>query len=486
MMMLRLALRSLLAHPGRSAVLAGGFGLGVSVMANLLGIGEVMLEQVRSPGLAGGGDLVIAGDFGHVPSARYVLSGVMTGPPLEGRARAVSPSLRSLVYLVPDDGDPVAVEVRGGIPSLERALEDEETAGVTAWVDTSADGQWVSPVHSDVLRAMDRFHAVPDAPEWADGWAEWLYFNGQAGPTRFYLTFLVGPMRGEGRRAAGVRLQVDDGSRVRSYSEAAEVDAAEVLAGAPDLTIGRNQVRLVDGRYLITLDLLPLRGDITLEASQGRSLPPLSIRGARGWTSGYTVPVMSGALSGRITVGGTAVSLDGGSGYHDHNWGHWTSVSWQWGQVHGEDLSFVYGRVFPPADAADPGRAPGFLMVIGEDGPIGYATRLSIEEDDDPETGEPRRIVVESRGGLGRAPPRGRHRGGGDDPHGSGGIRDRAGLLPAPGAFSRGWSPGRPDHRFHRARICRDVSRTLDKLLEKSEESSRVSPPSVSSVHTLA
>ena len=135
-----------------------------------------------------------------------------------------------------------------------------------------------------------------------------------------------------------------------------------------------------------------------LEVGRGRSLPPLTIRGARGWTSGYTVPVMSGALSGRITVGGTALSLDGGSGYHDHNWGHWTGVSWQWGQVHGEDLSFVYGRVYPPADAADPLRVPGFLMVIGADGPIGYATRLTIEEDDDPETGEPRLVVVESRG----------------------------------------------------------------------------------------
>ena len=181
MMMFRLAVRSLLTHPGRSAVLAGGFGLGVSVMANLLGIGEVMPEQARSPALAGGGDLIIAGDFGEVTSARYVLSGVVAVPPLEGRARVVSPSLRSLVYLVSDDDDPVAVEVRGGIPSLERALEDEETAGVAAWVDTAADGEWASPDHTDVVRAMDRFHAIPDVPEWADGWAEWLYFNGQAG-----------------------------------------------------------------------------------------------------------------------------------------------------------------------------------------------------------------------------------------------------------------------------------------------------------------
>ena len=366
-----------------------------------------MIEQARSPALVGGGDLVIAGDFGQVRSARYITSGVMQTTPLAGRARAVSPSLRSSVYLLPvDDDDPVEIAVRAGIPSLERALGDDETATVAAWTDTAADRKWLSPDLDDVLRAMDRFHAIADAPERADGWAEWLYFNGRAGPTRFNLTFLVGPMRGEGRRAAGVRLQLDDAGRLRSYSASAEVDAVEVLSGAPDLTIGRSQVRLVDGHYRIGLDLPsgddspgapPVTAEIVLQAARGGSLPPLTMRGARGWVSGYTVPVMAGALSGWIAVGGVERSLDGGAGYHDHNWGHWTGVSWQWGQVHGDDLSFVYGRVHPPTDAADPARVPGFLMVVGPDGPIGHATRVSIAEEDDPETGEPRRVVVESR-----------------------------------------------------------------------------------------
>jgi hypothetical protein len=411
--MFRLAVRALLAHPVRSAVLAGGFGLGVSVMANLLGIGEVMLEQVRAPALAGGGDLVIAGELGAVPSARYILTGVIETPPLKGRARVASPTRRSLVYLVPDDGVPVAVTARGGIPSLERALGDTETAAVAVWTDTAADRAWVSTDSVDVVRAMDRFHAIPDAPEWADGWAEWLYFNGQSGQTRFYLTFLVGPERGNDRRTAGVRLQLDHDGRFQSFSEVTDVDAAEVLSEAPDLTIGRSRVRLTGGRYQISLDLPPsdtlpgrdtdggasrVTAEIGLEVGRGRSLPPLTVRGARGWMSGYTVPVMAGALEGQITTGGAELSLDGGSGYHDHNWGHWTGVSWQWGQVQGEDLSFVYGRVHPPAAAADAARIPGFLMVIGADGPIGYSTYVSVEEEDDPETGEPRRIVVESRG----------------------------------------------------------------------------------------
>jgi hypothetical protein len=40
----RLALRSLTAHPVRSLVLAFGFGAGVSVMAILLGVAEVVLQ----------------------------------------------------------------------------------------------------------------------------------------------------------------------------------------------------------------------------------------------------------------------------------------------------------------------------------------------------------------------------------------------------------------------------------------------------------
>ena len=445
MMMFRLALRSLLAHPVRSGVLAGGFGLGVSVMASLLGVGDVMLEQARSPALAGGGDLVIAGDFGEVQSARYILSGVMSAPPLQGRARAVSPSLRSLVYLMPrdEDEDPVAVEVRGGIPSLGRALGNEETAGVAVWTDTAVDREWVSPDHDDVVRAMDRFHAIPDAPEWADGWAEWLYFNGQAGQARFYLTFLIGPMRGEGRRAAGVRLQLDDGGRFRSYSESAEVDAVAVLSGAPDLTIGRSQVRLVDGRYLISLDFPPadvvsgsdttadasgVTGEIALEASLGRSLPPLTIRGARGWTSGYTVPVMSGALSGRLTVGGAELSLDGGSGYHDHNWGALDRCvvamgAGPWG-----------GPVVRLRSGLPTGRrgGPGAHSRILDGHRRGRSDRLrhTVVDRGGRRSGD--RCAAAGRGRVagvhGRAPPRGRHRGRCDDPHGSRGLRGGAGL----------------------------------------------------------
>ena len=451
-MILRLALRSLLTHPIRTLVLACGFGLGVGVMAMLLGVGEVILDQARSPAVSGGGDVVIASSTGELPSARWILSSALRTGGFEKRITAASPSHRATLYLMRAGREDAAVaqgtagaavaqgtggaavaqgtagaavaqgfspvlpiRAHAGIPSLERAIGDPETSPISSWTDAPSDAPWSSPDPGAALAALDRFHPIPDVAARADSWAEWLYFNGHAGDNRFYLTFLVGPKRAGGKRIAGVRLQLDRAGQRSSYSQSQEVNEADVLSNAPNLTIGSNRVRLDGMRYRITLDLprepyavsafrrtsretvQRLTGELLIEASPGRALPPLTIRGAGGWLSGYVVPVMSGRLSGALTVDGKPVVFDDGAGYHDHNWGFWKDVSWRWGQVHHGDLSLVYGRIRPPADAADPERIPGFLAAIGPDGPVGYATNVSIEETNDPVTGHPRTIAVTGR-----------------------------------------------------------------------------------------
>lgn len=401
-MILTLAWRSLAAHPVRSVVLGCGFGLGVAVMATLLGVGEVVLEQSRAPALGGGGDLVVTGMTGPLTSARFVQSTILSAPAFADRVRVAAPSARGVLFLS-HHGRVVSVYGRGGIPSLERALEDPETAAVSAWTDTPADRTWSHPDAGDVLRSLDRFHPIPDVPARADTWAEWLYFNGRAGTTRFYLTFFVGPARGRGQRAAGVRLQLNRGGVQTTYTEGATVDAATILESAPDLTIGRSRVRLDRSRYVIELNLprgdgARMTGTLDVTPVAGRAIPPLVIHGAGGWLTGYTVPAMAATLEGSLTIGGERIALDGGSAYHDHNWGFWRGVSWRWGQVQHDDLSFVYGRVFPPADAADPARMPGFLAMLGPDGPVAYSTRVTIDEEGDAGNGAPRRITVRGRG----------------------------------------------------------------------------------------
>jgi hypothetical protein len=379
-MMLRVAWRSLMTRPIRAAVLAAGFGFGIGVMAALLGVGHVILEQAHAPALNGGGDLVVYGPFGSVSSARFLISSVFTAPDLAPLVRTASPSRGTRLFLITPKG-PVTIGATAGIPSLEKPLGGE-VSGLASWIDAPGDEKWLHPDRGEVLRAMDRFHPVPDVNARATSWAEWLYFNGRSrdGRVRVYLTFLVGPRATTaGMRRAGVRLQLEHDGRSTNYSAQADVNEALVLAQAPDLEIAGNRVRLDGLKYRIMLALPGLGADIVLDAKPGRSLPPASIRGAGGWVSGYVVPVLSGAMRGTLRVAGESLTLDA-SGYHDHNWGFWEGVSWQWGQVAHEDLSVVYGRVFPPADVADPARVPGFLTLLGPDGPLGFSTNVTIDD----------------------------------------------------------------------------------------------------------
>ncbi len=416
-MIFRVVLRSLATRPLRTAVLASGFGLAVAVMAELLGVGDVILEQAHSPALRGGGDVVLSGSVGAVTNARFILANVIGADPLRARVAGASPSLRTTLYLLSPRGT-VPVAVRGGIPSLERAVRDPEVANISGWTDSPADAAWSSPQQTDILRALDRFHPVPvTVPHGAasafsrTSWAEWLYFNGRSadGQLRFYLTFMTGAPDAAGTRQASVRLQLDRGGRSTNYSATDTIEDADVLRRAPDLDIAANRVRLDGLQYRLTLALAretdggaradrrpAVRGEIAVEARPGRALPPGAIHGAHGWVSGYVAPVLSGTVHGSLTIDGSLLSLEGLAGYHDHNWGFWEGVRWQWGQVAHGDLSLVFGRLFPPATVADPDRVPGYLGLLGPNGPIAFSTDVVIEETGD--SGGPRRINIRATG----------------------------------------------------------------------------------------
>jgi hypothetical protein len=189
-----------------------------------------------------------------------------------------------------------------------------------------------------------------------------------------------------------------------AYSAGATAVSADLLGRAPDVTFAGNGVRLEGTDYRITLDLPAeagrsrATGTIVVHGNPDRAVPPFVLQGAKGWISGYTVPVMAGKIDGELRVGDTVIDLTGGTGYHDHNWGFWDGVSWQWGQVQHGDVSFVYGRVRPPVDAADPAHVPGFLGVLGPDGPLAFSTDATIDETNAAGQEGPSRIVVRASG----------------------------------------------------------------------------------------
>src|SRR5438270_94721 len=83
-------------------------------------------------------DVMVVGAFGPVDSARFVLSSVLGDRTMARRIAALSPSRRASLYLIaPDKVWPVSA--RGGVPSMERAVGDPETARRADWIDTASD-----------------------------------------------------------------------------------------------------------------------------------------------------------------------------------------------------------------------------------------------------------------------------------------------------------------------------------------------------------
>src|SRR5262249_29155771 len=160
--------------------------------------------------------------------------------------------------------------------------------------------------------------------------------------SRFYLTFMTGPEISPGRRSVSVRLQLERDGELSAYSTRGEAGSREIVETAPDLTIGGSSVRLVGTDYRIAIDMPAadggrrVTGTIVVHANPDRAVPPFALQGTGGWVSGYTVPVMGGTMDGELRIAGSssgaATALDlTGSAYHDHNWGFWDGVSWQWG-----------------------------------------------------------------------------------------------------------------------------------------------------------
>jgi hypothetical protein len=58
-------------------------------------------------------------------------------------------------------------------------------------------------------------------------------------------------------------------------------------------------------------------------------------------------------------------------GYHDHNWGIWRRVNWEWGASRAGELTFLYGRVQPTDSVAEV--QPLLLYVVDS---LGFLTLM--------------------------------------------------------------------------------------------------------------
>jgi hypothetical protein len=124
-----------------------------------------------------------------------------------------------------------------------------------------------------------------------------------------------------------------------------------------DLTLGPSTVRQRDGVYHLVARARGPAGsvglDLVLRPQPNRYFPPVELRD-EAFLSGYVVPALAASASGRICVAGRCTAVRDAAAYHDHNWGVWRAVTWEWGAARGRTLSLLYGGVYGPERNASP------------------------------------------------------------------------------------------------------------------------------------
>ncbi len=387
-MLLTLAFRHLWVRKLRSLFLLFGFALGVGVMVVLLSVGEAMLEQSRDVSLVGGGEITVlpqgidveamrtgglGGMFFAIDRARFLTRQVLGGPRHVGLVRTVAPAIEGkLLYLCKGGGacNPRAVRAGGEIPSRAAALGAGLEVRQGAWRDSPADSAYVAPTPQQLYDELDRFH-IPRRPD--STWGEWHYFNVTTAPDEWwYVTYLIGGEVPDGRW--GGRLIVThrrpDGGYDRFTDEAPPSGVSFDTARA-DFASGPSTVRQRDGVYRLSARASGPRGPVHLELEirplPNRYFPPVELRDDE-LLSGYVVPALAASASGTLCVARRCERVVDVPAYHDHNWGVWRDVTWEWGAARGASLSLLYGGVYGPergsAGAGPAVTSPFFLTLV--------------------------------------------------------------------------------------------------------------------------
>lgn len=414
-MILRLAFGGLRDKPWRSLFLLLGFGLGVGVMIVLLAIGEAMVLQSKDEKLVGGGTISVlpeglslevmktggvGGMFVNIPNARFVHRQVLASPRVADVITAVAPQTDGqLLYVRTADGE-FPVRAMGEIPSATRAVGAAPELLAGAWEDDDHDRRFLAP-HPDELRhEMDRFHFTPAVvrAEERETWGEWHYFNVLSADAQrwAFITLAVGGDVPAGEHGGQVLITLhEQGRRERRFETLWTSDRIAVDTARADLRVGDSEVTLgADGRYRVKAQAQEQGSgavaevDLLVTPEPAAYFPGANI-GGESLVSGYAVPGLRARATGTLCVGGRCERYDAVQSYHDHNWGVWRDVTWEWGSARAGAYSLLYGRVI--REGTDLVDEPLFVYLVDS---LGFA---GIFRPQDIRYEEGRTVVVDGR-----------------------------------------------------------------------------------------
>jgi hypothetical protein len=366
-----LAFRNIVYRPWRSALLFFGYGIGVAVMIALLSVGEALLTQARDEKLVGGGAITvlpqgldvevmktggIGGLFFSIDQARFIYDQLLASPRLSNSVTAVAPQIDGrLIYLRTLNGNEFAVKASGEIPSRTKLVRGSPSLVSGIWTDDDDDRRWMNPTLAELRHDIDHFHIPDSGVTDRDTWAEWHYFNVLSSDRKrwAFISFIVaGDVKGEKWGGSVTITLREEGSRSRRFENLVPRTDVEFSTTSANLQLGTSSVTVMpNGDYRVIAKAGGAEGAVAIDLTvhpSGRAYFPGASIGTDNLVSGYTVPALRASATGTICVAMSCERYDNAQSYHDHNWGVWRGVTWDWGASRAGVYTILYGRVITP------------------------------------------------------------------------------------------------------------------------------------------
>jgi hypothetical protein len=370
-----LALRNITHRPWRSLLLFFGYGVGVAVMIVLLSVGEALLSQARDEKLVGGGTITvlpqgldvevmktggIGGMFFSIDHSRFIYRQLLAAPRLAPVVSAVAPQIEDrLVYMYVRPGDQFTVLARGEIPSRTVKVRAPLDIAAGKWVDDDGDRRWIAPTPVELRHEIDHFHIPPESLANGDSWAEWHYFNVLSADRKrwAFISFIVaGDIRTE-KWGGSITITLRDeagGGRSRKFVSYVRRQDVRFSTTEADVSLDGSSVMVApNGNYMVRALAREensggtIRVNLDVTPSPGAYFPGASLS-TGDFISGYTVPALRASATGDICVNSNCERFQDAQSYHDHNWGVWHNVTWDWGASRAGNYTILYGRVLGP------------------------------------------------------------------------------------------------------------------------------------------
>ena len=398
MSFLALAFRNLTLRKWRTALLLAGYGLGVATMIVLLSIGEALVLQASDEKLIGGGDVTVlpegidvevmktgglGGMFFSIDHSRFIYRQLLAAPRFRDRVATAAPQITGKLLYARVGDRSIPVLAAGEIPSLSAAVAAGPRLTAGQWGDDDGDRRWVAPTPLELRHEIDRFHLPPPEARNDTSWAEWHYFNllWPGGRKWAFVSFIVGGDIPAGKWGGQVLVTLHEiGKPARRFVSYALPPTIGFSSTNADVRIGGSTVQVMpNGDYRVKLAATddragtPLSMDFVVSPAPGAFFPGASI-GGTAVVSGYVVPGLRASATGSVCVAARCEELQDVQSYHDHNWGVWRDVAWEWGEARAGEYTLLYGRLV----TSDVAEQPLFLYLVDSLGFVGLFRPKSI------------------------------------------------------------------------------------------------------------